>query len=1615
MESLSQVQNPSASRNEYFTAAPGTLGHEPTNTLVQRVDYGIIPEEMTTIDGTVSPRRVSVQEDRRAGVSEDEGRARMSGNRAFSRRASNWAERHGLSHSSRPSHNQEMTTTPRRPTGIRRLTSLASESFGGDGSPSGSRSATRTTTTSAQRWGRLKASMRQFTTRRERPLRLGNAQSAELMAELLAGAPAAILFASMFQRDELGHKRVPILLEQVKVRVAAQSLLGGMEAAMKQPFTIHLEYGSSLAHMEWTIERTVTDFWRLHTKFRALRTIDQVKKVSLDHERSKPPKFPFSAFPSLRHIAGAKELTPDDDELTAGEQSATETSVNGNGRSTSNMPRSSMGMSRKKSSFFGIPGGGSHSRTGSFSARTQEQYMETQRKQLEDYLTKMIKWVMFRPESNRMCRFLELSALGVRLAVEDGYHGKEAFFSIKKMTGLDKRTGVRPSIFRKQPPKKWFLVRHSYIVCVDSPEEMNIYDVFLVDSDFTWTEKLDKHANETTQDKANRVASKVATHHNIKLTNSERTIKLTADHGWLVKQFQQSIEHMKSNTEWSRPHRYDAFAPVRQNVYAQFLVDGRDYMWNVSRAIDMARDVIYIHDWWLSPEIYLRRPAAISQRWRLDRLLKRKAEQGVKIYVIVYRNVDSAIPIDSEYTKFSLLDLHPNIYVQRSPNQMRQGTFFWSHHEKICVVDHTVAFCGGVDLCFGRWDTPGHPLTDSKGTGFEVNGLPKDADHCQLWPGKDYSNPRVLDFYALDKPYEEMYDREETPRMPWHDIGMQIVGQPARDLSRHFIQRWNYILRQRTPSRPTPMLLPPPDFKAADLEALGLSGTCEVQILRSSGNWSLGLTKTEHSIMNAYVETIRGSEHFVYLENQFWITTLHNSRTQILNKLGDALVERIIRAHENGESWRAIIVIPLVPGYQNTVEQPEGSSVRLIMQCQYWSICRGETSIFGRLRAHGIDPTDYIEFYSLRTWSRIGRFQSLVTEQLYIHAKIMVVDDRIAIIGSANINERSLLGNRDSEIAAIVRDTDMVQSYMDGEPFMVGRFAHDLRIRLMREHLGLDVDAIREEEERTQWESVHDKKNFSRTSSLISRLSGGDRGKPDNAEEVAAREGTASFNHDTDWTQANNPNIKTTKKVTKDSRIMGNKEHQADVAGEGYDHMKDHETKLHDQHSRDTVIDRFGREVLVAANLAEGRGTLDRPVSATDEDLARRADLRNRSPARKAKEAMADKSLGLPPTPARMNTHAMGLPTLSTLPSLPVTDDTDIGGPPLLRSVSGLHTDVADLAANPILTEIFAKGRPNVNKDCMRDPLNGSFYHDIWWQVAQNNTRLFRTVFKCMPDDQVKTWSDYKEFAALNERFAQSMGLAKGKTRAEQESKGESGPPGFNTKINGPVTLTKATGREVGHLGGKVVEKLHHGHHGHHGNEADATVEEGEHGAPLEKHLSRTTTPMGTVEQWAAEQEATGKVSGTPANKGKGPTSEDPLNEKEATGRKRNVTISDPRAEPLDPEKAAILAAEYAQVQANGHDGTATANGTATATRSRGTTTSSGATPGSVRRKRAATTRSKFHGAEEILSKEDAEMALEQVQGALVMFPYDWLCDEEQGTGAWMWTIDTLAPLEIFT
>ncbi|PHH86537.1 hypothetical protein CDD83_10078 [Cordyceps sp. RAO-2017] len=1429
-----------------------------------------------------------------------------------------------------------------------------------------------------QKWKQVKSTLKLL--RQKKEDRFDYFKSAELMAELRAGAPAVLMLASMIQRDEHGNKRIPVLLEQLKLKIKDSCPIPDDDKERHWIFTIELEYGSGPSRMSWTVIRTIRDIYNLHFRYKFALNNDKYMPSRLDlGARPRQPKFPYSAFPYLRRARIKGDDSEDEDQASArgdeavGEGTAADATAGepatdeGQQQPRRRKSRANLWGMRRRSTGFTDPGDVSNADAAQSSAALdimmrRQRYVEKQRRTLEKYLSEMIRWLMFRADSNRLCRFLELSALGVRLAAEGSYHGKEGYLHIQSSKGLDFRRVLTPAKVIARHSRKWFLVRQSYIVCVESPENMNIYDVYLVDSKFSIISKRNPLKQIGSKDRPAEIDLTVEAppekHHTLTLHTSERKVRLFSSYQSVMKQFEESINEMLRQTAWYENKRFESFAPVRTGVFAQWLVDGRDYMWNVSRAINMARDVIYIHDWWLSPELYMRRPACISQKWRLDRLLQKKAREGVKIFVIIYRNVEAAIPIDSEYTKFSLLNLHPNIFVQRSPNQFKKNQFFFAHHEKICIVDHDVAFLGGVDLCFGRWDCPQHPIVDDKPTGFEMSERPKDAEHCQLFPGKDYSNPRVQDFFRLNEPYEEMYDRSKVPRMPWHDVAMQVVGQPARDLTRHFVQRWNYLRRGRKPTRPLPFLLPPPDAKFDELEALGLTGTCEVQILRSAATWSLGIEQTEHSIQNAYIKMIEDSEHFVYMENQFFITSTEAYNTKIVNRIGDALVDRIIRAYENGEDWRCAIVIPLMPGFQNTVDEQEGTSVRLILMCQYRSICRGEQSIFGRLRAAGIEPEDYIGFYSLRQWGIMGN-DVLVTEQLYIHAKTIIVDDRVALIGSANINERSMLGTRDSECAAIVRDTDMLWSTMAGRPYQVGRFAHTLRLRLMREHLGLDVDEILEEERQQEM----DREAFERE---MGDIYGDDRaggpstvaGAGAQAKQRAELLRLPSFNHDLDLERARvsqdlDSHSGKGKEAAMDSRVAG-KKHQLDVSGYGPDQWKTAERAGLDG-GRDSVVV-HGREVLVSSIDTDGRGALDSPKPPHELSFV---------PESRRRESSPGGNDGMPPMPPfnRRTTDQLGMPRPAQLPPLPVVDDTDIGGPPVHidprtgRPING--------AFHPMAADIRAA---DISKDCMRDPVSPEFMDEVWNRAARNNTRLYRRVFRCMPDSEVSTWAEYREYVDYAERLRVGMeGKAAGEEselRSETTHNRDStaagagiGAPGLEAAIKAaarkePDKAPETTPSEKASVS-RDEEKRGAGWHG----EANGQP-------PREKAASRN-----------------GEAEAFPALENGGTRAVEP--QTTAKGSERKTTFSTADHPPSKEGKE------------------------------------SGAGPpapsGSVKRRRRATTKGSRRGfsMDDMPSRADAEELLKMIQGNLVQFPYDWLLTEEQN-GNWGYQVDGVAPLAIY-
>ncbi|EGR27867.1 phospholipase d1, putative [Ichthyophthirius multifiliis] len=236
------------------------------------------------------------------------------------------------------------------------------------------------------------------------------------------------------------------------------------------------------------------------------------------------------------------------------------------------------------------------------------------------------------------------------------------------------------------------------------------------------------------------------------------------------------ISFSLKNSPYTSIHKYDSFAPLRENASCLFFADGENYFEKLYEKINQSQQSIFITDWWLSPQLYLIRPVEKIKRRKQNRqsVIKISLERCKNKYFGLQRT-QIALTLNSEYTKNWLQGLHYNIKVMRHPKNVIP--LLWSHHEKMIVIDQKVGFLGGLDICYGRWDSQKHVLTDEDG---------------KFFPDIDYSNSRIKDFVDVTNFKYSQLNRKTQIRMPWHDIGMMVEGEPVKDMCRHFIQYWNF-------------------------------------------------------------------------------------------------------------------------------------------------------------------------------------------------------------------------------------------------------------------------------------------------------------------------------------------------------------------------------------------------------------------------------------------------------------------------------------------------------------------------------------------------------------------------------------------------------------------------------------------------------------------------------------------------------------------------------------------------------------------------------------------------------------------------------------------------------
>ncbi|KXF79120.1 phospholipase [Paramesorhizobium deserti] len=144
---------------------------------------------------------------------------------------------------------------------------------------------------------------------------------------------------------------------------------------------------------------------------------------------------------------------------------------------------------------------------------------------------------------------------------------------------------------------------------------------------------------------------------------------------------------------------------VRAAEKAAFLIDGESYFDRLREVLVQARKSIWIVGWDFDPEIRLR-PHKEPKGETLGGLLRRQVEENEKLEVrILVWSMGPAYSGKSLrlYTERGWAN-HPRIHLRFDGKHALRG----SHHQKMVCIDDAVAFVGGIDLTFGRWDNSEH-------------------------------------------------------------------------------------------------------------------------------------------------------------------------------------------------------------------------------------------------------------------------------------------------------------------------------------------------------------------------------------------------------------------------------------------------------------------------------------------------------------------------------------------------------------------------------------------------------------------------------------------------------------------------------------------------------------------------------------------------------------------------------------------------------------------------------------------------------------------------------------------------------------------------------------------
>jgi len=449
--------------------------------------------------------------------------------------------------------------------------------------------------------------------------------------------------------------------------------------------------------------------------------------------------------------------------------------------------------------------------------------------------------------------------------------------------------------------------------------------------------------------------------------------------------------------------------PVHNDSRVTFFVDGRMTMLSMCQHFLKASRYIYLANWGMTPEIELVRGSDhragpdgspeqekllaklrayglqeadiafwCTQALSVKNVLGYALSKGVEVKVLLWGSPDLLTHTKAKEAHDLLTQIGISCLLDESALALKHPAE--SLHQKISIVDGTHAFVGGVD-----------PLIEQG-----------DFDR---WDTQEhlFSSPlRRTD--------------EGTSPHPWHDAHTLIEGPAAGDVELNFRQRWNDVIHNKH--------LDENQLVSEHPTAPPVEGSSMVQVARTipRETYSFPPDQGIQGIAQLYAKAFGNAQHFIYLENQyFWLRAFGGLDIAFLgfdNPEMETNIKRIGEALRQGAAFA--IVLPDHPNAGRAFtdaalarlkqEAPEAFTEERI---QAFCLATSETEADG-------------EHY----------------RPIYVHAKIAIIDDTWATVGSGNLNNRGMLNDVEMNVAAL-------------NPTL----ARGLRMMLWAEHLGLYSEA----------------------------------------------------------------------------------------------------------------------------------------------------------------------------------------------------------------------------------------------------------------------------------------------------------------------------------------------------------------------------------------------------------------------------------------------------------------------------------------------------------------------------------------------------------------------------